>query len=156
MIQVEPTIDAQYIESVFTNPLIYSATKDDVAPKTAEGLGDFMPKVMAVPGFFLKVIKDGVPAGMFWLIWKDKAVEAHTMLLENCRGSSAIRATKAAIRWVFDNTPAEAINSYAFSDTPEVNWFCRAVGLKPISVSDYPNTRNGQRVLIHNYSIART
>ncbi len=126
-ITIEKTTDEAYIKSVFLNPTIYSEMKDDSCPDNPEAVGAAF--IRTIPGFFLKVIVGGVPAGAFWLIWKGETVEAHTALLQNCRGRCAINATKAAIRWVFENTGAKAITSYAWSDSPLASWLCRAVGM---------------------------
>jgi hypothetical protein len=153
MITVEPTTDESYIKSVFLNPTIYASMKDDASPSDPASLMD--RDIMGIPGFFLRAVVDGVPAGVWWLIWKDESVEAHTALLENCRGARAIKATRAAIRWVFDNTAAKAITSYAWSDSPAVSWFCRAVGMSPTRSERWPATRNGQAVDIQWFNINR-
>lgn len=153
-ILVEQTYDESYIKAVFLNPAIYHMMRDDSCPKEPKELS--RAEIMGVPGFFLKAFVDGMPAGIWWLIWKGRKVEAHTALLENCRGRKAIQATKQAIQWVFDNTSAEAITSYAWSDSPAVAWFCRAVGMQPTSTTPWPHTRNGAKVDITHYEIGRT
>lgn len=152
-ITVEQTKDEFYIKSVFLNPTIYSQMKDDscpVSPMILQGVD-----IKAIPGFFLRALVDGKPAGVWWLIWKGDSVEAHTALLENCRGRDAIEATKRAIAWVWNNTQAKAITSYAWSDSPAVNWFCRAVGMKAGETKAWPNTRNGRAVDITYFAINR-
>lgn len=152
-ITVEKTTDESYIKSVLLNPSIYQQMKDDSCPAEPEVLGGL--DVKAVPGFFLKAAVDGAGAGLWWLIWKGDSVEAHTALLDNCRGRSAIRATKMAIRWVFENTGAKAITSYAWSDSPAVSWFCRAVGMHETGIEGWPATRNGSSVNITHFIINR-
>lgn len=153
MITIEPTTDESYIKSVFLNPEIYASMKDDSSPSDPAALMD--RDVMGVPGFFLRVLKDGVACGVFWLVDKGGPVEAHTALLPSCRGRDAITATKAAIRWVFDNTKATAIRSYAWSDAPAVAWFCRAVGLHAERIEPWPSTRNGKTVQIQWFNLNR-
>lgn len=153
MITVEPTTDEAYIKSVFLNPTIYASMKDDSSPVDPQSLAD--RDIMGIPGFFLKAIVDGIPAGAWWLIWKGDQVEAHTALMDNCRGARAIRATRMAIRWVFENTRAAAITSYAWSDSPAVAWFCRAVGLIELERAPWPNTRNGHVVHIRWFTLKR-
>ncbi len=153
MISVEPITDESYIKSVFLNPLIYSDMKDDSCPDDPSMLAE--SNIMSIQGFFLKALVDGIPSGVFWLIWKGKNVEAHTALLDNCRGRRAIDATRKALKWVFDNTEAEAVTSYAWSDSPAVAWFCRAVGMKKNETKNWPNTRNGKPVSITYYSVNR-
>lgn len=152
-ITVEQTADESYIKSVLLSPSIYAQMKDDSCPVEPAVLGGV--DIRAIPGFFLKAIVDGAPAGLWWLIWKGDTVEAHTALLENCRGRTAIRATKAAIEWVFGNTMARAITSYAWSDSPAVAWFCRAVGMSPDRTEPWPATRQGRPVTITHFSIQR-
>ena len=152
-ITVEPTTDEGYIKSVFLNPAIYLPMTDDSCPKEPGSLMD--APIMEVPGFFMKALVGGVPAGVWWFIWKGNKVEAHTALAENCRGRRAIIATKKVIEWVFGNTPAEAITSYAFSDSPAVGWFCRAVGLRATSTEVWPTTRNGNSVDVTHYEIQK-
>jgi hypothetical protein len=153
MITVEPTTDETYIKSVFLNPKIYAEMKDDASPLDPDSLAD--RDIMAIPGFFLRALVDGEPAGVWWLIWKGDVVEAHTALLDNCRGARAVKATRVAIRWVFENTGARAIASYAWSDAPAVSWFCRAVGMSPGERAPWPATRNGRAVDIQWFNINR-
>jgi hypothetical protein len=153
-ITVEPTTDEQYIKSVFLNPTIYSQMSDDSCPSQPSDLAG--ANIMAIPGFFLRAMIDGVPAGVWWLIWKEgDRVEAHTALTDICRGRAAIEATKKAIQWVFENTDAEAITSYAWSDAPAVAWFCRAVGMSKSETKPWPNTRKSKPVEITYYSVNR-
>ncbi len=153
MITVEQTTDEAYIKSVFLNPSIYAQMKDDSCPADPVMLAG--AKIMDIPGFFIKALVDGAPAGVWWLIWKGDKVEAHTALLENCRGRTAIDATKAAIRWVFEHTEATAIRSYAWSDSPAVKWFCRAVGMATQETAPWPSTREGKAVDITYYEISK-
>ncbi len=152
-ITVEKTEDEIYIKSVFLNPTIYAEMKDDSCPESPTMLGGVDLK--AIPGFFLRVLMGGNPVGCFWLIWKGESVEAHTALLPVCRGKNAISATRKAIAWVFANTGAKAITSYAWSDSPAVAWFCRAVGMNLTHTEVWPNTRNGRTVDIAYFKINR-
>lgn len=111
--------------------------------------------IKSIPGFFLRVLVDGMNAGCYWLIWKGTAVEAHTALLENCRGRKAITATKAAIAWVFGHTSATEIRSYAWSDAPAVAWFCRAVGLRHDRTEPWHATRGGKPVDIMWFNLMK-
>ncbi len=153
-ITVEQTTDEAYIKSVFLNPIIYAEMKDDSCPMEPQMLGGV--DLRAIPGFFLKVLVDGVPAGAYWLIWKGESVEAHTALLQNCRGRAAINATRIAIQWVFEHTGAKAITSYAWSDSPLASWLCRAVGMSHDRTEPWPATRNGVPVEIAYFKIGRT
>lgn len=155
MITVEETKNEEYIKSVFLNQSIYQSMSDDSCPSMASDLTDSVAKAMAIPGFFLRGRIDGRDIGSWWLMWKGDKVEAHTALLPECRGRSAIDATKTAIKWVFENTTASAITSYAWSDSPAVAWFCRAVGMKFTRREKWPNTRRGRPVEISYYEIGR-
>lgn len=152
-ITVDQTKDESYIKSVFLNPTIYQDMKDDSCPAEPALLAGV--DIKAVPGFFLRALVDGKPAGVWWLIWKGDSVEAHTALLDNCRGRSAIRATKLAIEWVWRNTGAHAVTSYAWSDAPAVAWFCRAVGMSPTDTKLWHATRSGHPVDITYFNINR-
>lgn len=152
-IVIEQTTDEAYIKSVFLNPTIYQQMKDDSCPAEPAMLGGVDLK--AIPGFFLKAIMDGNPVGCFWLIWKGESVEAHTALLPACRGRAAIMATRMAIAWVFEHTGAKAITSYAWSDSPAVAWFCRAVGMALDRTEKWPATRDGSPVDINYFKIGR-
>lgn len=152
-ISVEPTTDYQYIESVFLNPTIYDQMRDDSCPADPASLRG--TDITRIPGFFLRALVGNIPCGVWWLIWHGDKVEAHTALTEQCRGRAAIEATKKAIAWVFANTEAEAITSYAWSDSPAVAWFCRAVGMSKNETKAWPSTRNGKPVSITYYSVNR-
>lgn len=153
IITVEQTTDEAYIKSVFLNPAIYKEIKDDSCPDEPAILSEV--DIKAIPGFFLKAAVNGESAGVWWLIWHGDSVEAHTALLDNCRGRDAIRATKDAISWVWRNTGAKAITSYTWSDSPAVAWFCRAVGMHPTSTDPWLATRNGATVSITHFIINR-
>jgi len=153
MITIEQTHDADYVKSIFLNREIYAKMKDDSCPEEPTELAN--RDMMSVPGFFLKVLVDGVAAGCYWLIWQDSKVEAHTALLENCRGSTAIEATKKAMKWVFEHTTASAIRSYAWSDSPAVKWFCRKLGMLEMSHAPWPEKRDGKIVYITYFELPR-
>lgn len=153
MITVDPTTDENYIKSVFLNPSIYASMKDDSCPSDPAVLWKW--NAVSSGSIFLKVLIDSIPAGVFWLVWKGKALEAHTALLENCRGRTAIDATKKALEWVFKNTKAKAVTSYAWSDSPVVSWFCRAVGMTKTHSKPWPSKRDGKPVKIHYFKILK-
>jgi hypothetical protein len=112
--------------------------------------------IKAIPGLFLRVLVGGVYAGCFWFIWKAAdTLEVHTALLENCRGSRAIRAARAARDWVFAHTQAQVVTSYAWSDSPAVAWFCRAMGMTATRTDPWRATRNGKAVDISYYELRR-
>ena len=152
-ITVEPTTDELYIKSVFLNPTIYAEMKDDSCPESPMILQGV--DIKAVPGFFLRVRMDGEPVGCFWLIWKDAVLEAHTALLDKCRGRDAVEAAQKAAQWVWGHTQARAVRSYAWSDSPAVQWFCRAVGMRQTVRQKWPNTRGGHEVDILYYEMGR-
>lgn len=152
-ITVERTTDEAYIKSVFLNPTIYDAMRDDSCPVEPSALQQ--TAIMSVPGFFLRALIGGRPVGCWWLIWKGESVEAHTALLPECRGRDAVEATRKAIAWVFANTPARTITSYAWSDAPAVKWFCRAVGMHSTETRKWHATRHGKPVDISYYEIGR-
>lgn len=124
---------------------------DDINSEVS--ISQIMTAINTIDGFFLKVSVDGLPAGLYWLIRSGDGVEAHTALLENCRGRNAVSATKMAIKWVFENEGSKFIKSYAFSDSPQVKWLCRLVGMREIGDSPYPNKRMGLPVSLKNYII---
>jgi hypothetical protein len=150
-VTVESTTDEQYIKSVFLNPAIYQSMRDDSCPQEPSMLAD--KDIKSIPGFFLRALMGDNAMGAFWFIWKGDSVEAHTALLPACRGRNAILAGKAAARWVFSNTSAKTITSYAWSDSPAVAWFCRMIGMNVTSVEPWPHTRSGKSVLIAHYEL---
>lgn len=153
VITVEPTTDELYIKSVFLNPTIYAEMKDDSCPAEPTVLS--ATDIKSIPGVFLRVLLGGNPVGVFWLIWKGTVLEAHTALLPACRGRRAIDATRAAMRWVWEHTKASAVTSYAWSDSPAVDWFCRAVGMEETETKPWHATRNGHSVDITHFNINR-
>jgi len=155
MITVEPTTEDKFIKDMFLNPDIYAEMKDDNSPANPESLRSV--DILALPGVFLKVLRDGVACGCFWFLWKDDhTLETHTALDRTCRGRKAIEAARVAREWIFSNTTAKEITSYAWSDSPAVDWFCRAIGMTKREVKPWPATRNGKPVAITYYAIGRT
>lgn len=152
MITIEKTTDDDYIKSVLFDPQISQSMRDDSVPDP-EKLRHV--NILAIPSIFLKVLYNGVAAGLFWMIPKGDTFECHTALLPNCRGRCAIRAAIAAKDWIFNYTTAREITSYAWSDSPEVAWFCRAIGMRKLHTAPWPNTRNGKPVDITYYAIGR-
>lgn len=151
-IAIHPTTDYDYISQVFHNPTIYSQMIDDSCPKDPAQL---IVAACQLPGFFLKALLNGQAVGLFWLMWRNGSLEAHTALLPECRGRNAIRMTKEALKWCFQNTETKEVRSYAWSDCPVVRWFCRSVGLVEEKTELWSNTRNGQPVNITYFSINR-
>lgn len=151
-ITIEQTTDYTYIKSVFLRPAIYAQMSDDASPAPDELR---MEAIKSIPCFFLRPVIDGVPSGAWWLVWKGDRLEGHTALLPSCRGSTAIRATRMALDWIWKNTGAKSVTSYAWSDSPAVAWFCRACGLSVDRKEAWPNTRGGRIVDITYFTINR-
>jgi hypothetical protein len=152
MITIDRSYDVDLIDYIIRNPSIYASMSDDSCPSdpsrvTVESVIDTC--------LFLLVKIDAVVSGCFMLEPNDKSYTAHTALLPNCRGRRAISAGRAMLKWVFGNTECREVTSYAFSDSPHVDWFARAVGLRVTGVADYPNTRNGKHVSVTNFSILK-
>jgi hypothetical protein len=152
MITIDRSYDVSLIDSIIRNPSIYASMSDDSCPKdssdvTIAGLIDTC--------IFPVVRMDGAVAGCFMLEPHNNVFVAHTALLPICRGKDAIRAGKELLKWVFSNTECRELTSYAFSDSPHVDWFARAVGLHVTGTDDYPNTRNGKKVSITKFSILK-
>jgi hypothetical protein len=150
---VERTHDMAYVESVLRVPGIYENITDDSCPSVDELLET--NQIENIPSIFLKVSLDKSPAGWYWLVWKGVYLEAHTALLPNCRGRLAIEATKKAIDWVFANTPADGIRSYAWSDAPTSAWLCKRVGMVKENTEAWSATRKNSPVSITYYSLRR-
>lgn len=153
MIEIKLTTDMELVKSIFLHPTILERMSDDSVPKDISGV--FMDGLRKVGGFYLKVIMDGAVCGLFWLRPTQEGLEAHTALLPSCRGKDAVKAARMAIKWVFDHTETPLISSYAWSDSPAVAWFCRAVGMSPFRTEPWPNTRNGKPVDITYFKINR-
>lgn len=151
LISVEKTDDMDYVSLILCDSSMRKSMIDDSCQSDVSKIVDAIKKM---PGFFLSASVNNHKAGIWWLRWiSDSEVEAHTALLPACRGRSAIIATKEAISWVFENTQATKISSYAFSDSPKVDWFCRAVGMSQSETKDWPNTRDGKPVKITYFTI---
>lgn len=144
-ISIEPTSDLEYVKSVFFAPNIYEHGCDDECLKYRASMETF-DFINSVPGFFLKVLVDGISAGLFWGIWDGSAVDVHVALLPNCRGNKAVEAGKQFIRWVLSHTKAETIKAGVWSDSPTVSWLCRSVGMKPAKTIPWTNLRGGKPV----------
>lgn len=151
MISLEFTQDQDYIKSVFFNTEIFPFGCDDNSLARRDEMKAI--DLLSIPGFFLKVMVDGVPAGVFWGTWHNRIVDAHVALLDNCRGKNAVEATKQFIKWVFSNTFAESVEAGVWSDTPAVSWLCRTIGMMESYTKPWPNTRNGQPVDITYFVI---
>lgn len=151
MISIEPTTDTSYMQAVISDPRVYNDTKDDSLP-VVPAIVDF-DSLLEAGVVFLKALRDGIEAGLFMFVPKGQGVyEAHTILLPNCRGAAAIKAARAAVNWMFSRTICREVRSYAFSDTPAVQWFAKAVGLHEISRQPHSATRSGQPVEMIYYA----
>jgi hypothetical protein len=73
--------------------------------------------------------------------------EVHTLLLEPIRGRLAVKAARAAAEWVWANTDKPCINSFYYNHRPDVAWYCRAVGLKPVGTETTQYHFNGNPVI---------
>lgn len=138
---------------IFLRPEIYSAMADDSCPKNPAELEN--EDIDASDTIFLGVERDGNRVGIFWFIRDRDGYEVHTGLLPGCRGSLAVEAAHAGMEWIFTNTDAKFIQSYAWSDQPQVRWFCHRVGMTETGTGPWPNTRNGHTVSITHYSITK-
>lgn len=152
MITIDRSYDVDLIDSIIRNPSIYASMSDDSCPSD--------PSRVTVAGLidtfvFLLVKMDDVVSGCFMLEPHGTTYCAHTALLPVCRGRNAIKAGIEMLKYVFGRTDCKEVSSYAFSDSPHVDWFARAVGLHVTGVDDYPNTRNGKPVSVTNFSILK-
>lgn len=152
MITVELTADISFIHELMRSPDIYPFIGDDSSPKDPNDLDATHYLADCIN---LAVLDNDKRVGVFVLSKNGLKVEAHTLLSHECRGKKAVQAIKAAIDWVLLNTQYEEITTYSFSDDPKVSWLARFVGMKEISRSIHPVTRNGLTVEKIHFSLLR-
>ena len=153
--EVYPTKDITVIKGIFGLPYIYSACRDDSCPEDPSGF-DFRAAMNS--WIFLEVRRypNSLPVGVFMFTPVDEhTVEAHTLMTKFCRGSDAIDAGRKATKWIFENTKATKIVSYSFSDSPQVYWFARKLGLTKTSEEPWEATRNGKKVTVNRLAIEK-
>jgi hypothetical protein len=152
MISVERTYDVALLDSIIRNPSIYAGMCDDKCPKSAALVS---VGAMVDAFVFILVRNDNDPCGCFIYEPHGRTFAVHTALLPTCRGRNAINAAILSLDWVFNRTECEKVTSYAFSDSPQVAWFARVVGLEDVGQEDYPNTRDGKPVTITKFEITK-
>ena len=130
-IEVTPHFDAAELQGVLELQEIWNPTCHDECPGRAPvGLAEM---IFSIPdSVSLRVTIDEKLGGYFLVIPLRGVYEAHTMLLDNCRGQNAIRAGRAAVKWFFEHRDAALVRSYAREDHPEVSFFARACGFTAI------------------------
>ena len=127
-------------------PEIWEASVDDSCPPPEEvDVADAIDNLV-----FLAVESDGEVVGVFVSTLPDSSgsIEAHTMMTKKCRGRMAIEAGKKAIEWFFSNLGCKRIQSWCFSDAPNVIFFAKHCGFSFLRNRDRPVSRKGKQVEI--------
>lgn len=153
MITVEKSKDVPLLNSILRDPEAFAGMIDDscsLDPSEVDAA-----KIVD-NATFLVASEDGDPLGCFMFVPKEEErMEAHTVLLDNCRGSRALDAAKKAIKWIFSKTGCQEIVSYAWSDAPQLLWFARKLGFIRTGQKPYQATRHGKKVSVVNLSLTR-
>lgn len=77
---------------------------------------------------FIEVLVDGTRSGFFAIDGND----FHAMLMPNARGSIAVRAADECFRLLRDQLGYIKLIAAARINRPEVRWYARKIGFKPV------------------------
>lgn len=128
-LRIERSTDSALIKRVITHPAIYPHVADDFSPPpaaySAEGL-------VGHPQVYFLAAWDGDELLGLGMFHAHNAVmyEAHTCLLPNAWGERGTRAARAAMRWIFGNTPCRKIVSLVPDGNVLAMRFAKRCGLR--------------------------
>lgn len=116
---VRRSFDAKEINAIFNDPSVFpmlalpGSASIDVAPLVADERNVFL-------------IAEG---GVISFAWHDvNTYQVHTGFKKGFRGSNAIRASRAAYRWMFTHTDCFELLTLVPGNNPAAALFCRLVG----------------------------
>ena len=116
---VRRSVDATEINAIFNDPSVF----EQVAIPGADPL-DVSPLLDNPQNIFL--ITEG---GAISFAWHDvHSYQVHTGFIRGFRGSHAIRASRAAYRWMFTQTDCVELLTLVPGNNPAAAMFCRLVG----------------------------
>lgn len=143
--EVSRCFDARTIEHFFET--LHDDLTVDEFPQRPTGR-----QILAIPdSFVIQVTESGVPRG----IWLFIGTETHTLLSPELRGARALRATREAIQWVWENTGLPRITSYFYSHRPDVKLFVRLLGFSTLDTVDEGYHVKGKPVIRTNVQLLR-
>ncbi len=97
----------------------------------AEELAAQIQEHILEDGFVLEVLVDDQPAGVF--AFKRLAqgkYEVHTLLRENCRGATALRAGRMGLAFLFNTKRVDALFSLCPESLPAAYLYARRLGFR--------------------------
>lgn len=151
-ITVDQNRDLEWFNTLLNHAEIYPTMKDDRSP--APGALSVAPLMSNYENLFLKVHADDKPVGGFILVYKGLGIyEVHTMLLPEGRGAPGIRAGRLGEEWMFRNTNALELTSYAWDTSPQTVMFAKLCGFKQAGRRPWPATVGGKTVFADYLSI---
>jgi RimJ/RimL family protein N-acetyltransferase len=149
-IQVQPTRDFATLHSIMRHPAVWPFMTDDSspAPETA---------TLTQTAIYLMVFDQDIPRGFFCLqpLADHDTYMVHTVMMPGFRGTKALRAARQGMDWMFQNTPAEQIQSYCFEIHPEVMVFARWAGMRKVGEHVHPTTVSGKTTKVFDLLITR-
>lgn len=104
MIRVVRLIDPEIIRRTMAHPRIYPHIIDDNSPPIEE----YEP-VIAEQVYYLGLFEDGYLGLLVFHPQNSVCYEAHTCLLPAAWGQRSAECTKAAVAWMFENTPCQRV-----------------------------------------------
>lgn len=81
--------------------------------------------------------------------------EVHTLFLPSLRGARALKAARAVLAWVWENTKFPAITSFVYSNRPDVAVFARLMGFEFTGSYSDGTTINGVPVTTNTLALLR-
>ncbi len=151
-IKVTSSRDFDYFNRMMNHPDIYPFVRDD----SIDGQID-VSVLNKKANVFLKVEVDGHEAGFAFFVAKGVfCYEMHSGMLSDFRGAIAIKSGISVLDWMFVNTDAETISTFAWSSAKNVIFAARQVGFKEVSRSPWKSTVNGERIdrIVYSLSIS--
>jgi len=142
VITVTPTRDFAIINELANHPDIAPHIKDDSsdAPIDASVLNH-------KANIFLLVRINGRPEGFAIFMGRGVSTyEMHSGITKGHRGATALEAARQALEWIFTNTEAEMVSTWAWSAARNVIMMARWLGFNEDMRVAWPNTVGGEKV----------
>lgn len=141
-VKIVPTRDFDALNALVQHPEVFPHIVDDsITDKLDVSLFNQRDNM------FLLAMFDGKPGGFLAYIYRGFGVyELHSGFLPQFRGIKAIRAGKKAIDWMFLNTSAEILSTWAWENAENVIFAAHKAGFKDQTTLEWHNTVRGQRV----------
>lgn len=141
-IRIERTYEVEYIKRCLTHPKIWNHCTDDNSVEKDK----YTPSVIDEM-YWLKVLNDNVPVGVFLLHPHNSiCFEVHTCLLPEIWGQS-VECTLAGIDWMWENTICRRIITNVLEDNLLAIRLSLRSGLLRFGVNPKSFLKNG---ILHN------